>query len=96
MKGMGNMADKVHVIYSGQVQGVGFRWTTARIGRRFPVTGHVKNLPDRTVELEAQGAREELEAFLAAVDLEMKGNIDRASVVWSTGPAENQSFEIRH
>jgi len=96
MKGIGHMADKVRVIYSGQVQGVGFRWTTARIGRRFSVTGHVKNLPDRTVEIEAQGARAELEAFVAAVALEMKGNIAKADVEWSTGPAENQSFEIQH
>ena len=40
---------RCRVIYRGRVQGVGFRYTSASIARRFPVTGYVRNLPDGTV-----------------------------------------------
>ena len=37
------------------MQGVGFRYAVERLARRFPVTGFVKNLSDRRVELVAEG-----------------------------------------
>ena len=40
------------VIYSGRVQGVGFRFTTRQIASGYEVNGWVKNLPDGRVELE--------------------------------------------
>ena len=43
------------IIFHGRVQGVGFRYTTHRIARGFPVTGFVRNLTDGTVELVACG-----------------------------------------
>ena len=54
-----------NVLYSGRVQGVGFRYSTKRIASGFDVTGWVKNLPDGRVELLAQALEaDELEAFL--------------------------------
>lgn len=55
------------VIYHGRVQGVGFRYTTASIARRFPVTGYVKNLPNRTVELVIEGSSANLDDFVKEV-----------------------------
>jgi len=55
------------MIFTGTVQGVGFRFTTCRVARRFDVTGWVKNLPDGTVEVVAEGADEDLEALRAAI-----------------------------
>jgi len=56
------------VIYSGRVQGVGFRFTTRQIASGYEVTGWVKNLPDGRVEMQVMAAEaEELEGFLAAV-----------------------------
>lgn len=57
----------LQIIYSGRVQGVGFRATAQAIAGRFPIAGFVKNRPDRTVELVAQGAPEVVQAFLEAV-----------------------------
>ncbi|MEE3179555.1 MAG: acylphosphatase [Verrucomicrobiota bacterium] len=37
------------VIFSGRVQGVGFRYTTREIATGFDVVGAVRNLPDGTV-----------------------------------------------
>jgi acylphosphatase len=44
-----------HVIFIGRVQGVGFRFTTHRTAQRHQLTGFVRNLPDGTVEMLAQG-----------------------------------------
>lgn len=53
------MADVAkHIIFSGRVQGVGFRYTAQRIARRYELAGYVKNLPDGSVEMLAQGSSE--------------------------------------
>ncbi len=38
------------VLFSGRVQGVGFRYTTLRLARAMGVKGYVKNLEDGRVE----------------------------------------------
>jgi acylphosphatase len=55
------------VHYAGQVQGVGFRFTTVRIAHSHAVTGWVRNLADGRVALYAEGAAAEVERFLQAV-----------------------------
>ena len=55
------------IFYSGHVQGVGFRYTAKTVAAGFEISGTVRNLPDGRVELTAEGAREELEAFRAAI-----------------------------
>jgi acylphosphatase len=55
------------VLYTGRVQGVGFRWTTAEIATRFAVEGYVKNLSNGSVELVAQGKKSVVREFLDAV-----------------------------
>ena len=49
-----------HVIFSGRVQGVGFRYTCHRIAMRYELTGFVKNLPGNSVELLIQGHPEDI------------------------------------
>ena len=65
------------VIYSGHVQGVGFRYTVRRIASGYEVTGWVKNLPDGRVEMQAMAQEmAELEGFLEAVRTSaLRGNI---------------------
>ena len=53
--------------YSGAVQGVGFRATTAHLARAYPVTGWVRNLPDGRVQMLVEGPSERVAAFLLAV-----------------------------
>jgi len=57
----------LQILYSGRVQGVGFRATAQAIAARFPVAGFVKNRPDRTVELVVHGAPDVVRAYLDAV-----------------------------
>ena len=53
------------IIYKGDVQGVGFRFTVLRFANAFDsITGFVKNLPDGSVELFAEGLENEVESLL--------------------------------
>ena len=55
------------VIFSGRVQGVGFRYSTKEIATGFDVVGSVKNMPDDTVKMEIMGEDEEVEEYLSEV-----------------------------
>lgn len=47
-----------HVFVIGKVQGVGYRWSACSRAKELGLTGWVKNLPDRSVELCFQGGQE--------------------------------------
>jgi acylphosphatase len=47
----------------GRVQGVGFRWTAARIAQAMGLRGSIRNAPDGSVEVSAAGEREVLDRF---------------------------------
>ncbi|XAM01452.1 acylphosphatase [Phycisphaeraceae bacterium D3-23] len=63
------------ILYTGQVQGVGFRWTCERLARDFAVAGYVQNQGDGSVLLECEGDVDSVAAFLAAIDDAMGANI---------------------
>jgi len=48
----------------GVVQGVGFRWFVRREAQMRNIAGYVMNLPDGTVEVDAQGEPQKIEDFL--------------------------------
>jgi len=85
---------RAHVLYSGYVQGVGFRYTARSIASRFPVTGWVRNLADGSVELEAQGEKEEVQEYLAALAARMGGHIRDAKTSW-VGQTDEDGFSVR-
>ena len=83
------------VFYSGHVQGVGFRYSAKSVASGFEVTGTVRNLMDGRVELVAEGAREELEAFRSAIrDAGLAGFIRDEKVTWSDAKNDVRGFEI--
>jgi len=85
------------IYYSGQVQGVGFRYTTKTVATGFEIAGIVRNLSDGRVELTAEGARAELEAFRQAVrDAGLAGFIRDENVTWSEAQNEFRGFGIVH
>ncbi|TLU88473.1 MAG: acylphosphatase [Chlorobium sp.] len=47
---------RVHLIVSGHVQGVGYRMFIHRVASGLNLSGWVRNLPDGTVEIDAQGS----------------------------------------
>ena len=87
----------MHIFYSGCVQGVGFRYTAKTVAAGFEVTGVVRNLPDGCVELIAEGAPDELEAFREAVrGAGLAGLIRDERANWSDAQNEYHGFEIVH
>lgn len=57
------MASSYRFVVSGQVQGVGFRYSAMAQARRLGLTGWVANLPDGSVEGVAAGPDEALAQF---------------------------------
>ena len=82
------------VLYSGRVQGVGFRATAQDTAAGFPVGGYVRNLPGGDVELVAEGEPDAVEGFLAALANRMAGFIDRVTV-HDEPAAGRQGFVVR-
>ncbi len=81
-------------IYSGNVQGVGFRFTTLRIAANYKVTGTVKNLSDGKVEVIAEGLKAEVEMFLDELNDRMSGHIRNTKQHSSPGTGQYSSFNI--
>jgi acylphosphatase len=88
--------ERCTVLYSGHVQGVGFRYTTKSIARGHDVSGYVRNLPDGRVEMVAEGEPHEVDAFRRDVRDRFFNYIrdERCDVQAATG--EFAEFEIRH
>jgi acylphosphatase len=85
----------MQVLYSGQVQGVGFRYTVKSVATGFDVTGSVRNLPGGGVELVAEGAKDELEAFRQAIrESGLDHFIRQEDVSWQAASSEFRGFEI--
>ena len=83
------------MFYSGRVQGVGFRYTVRGLASGFEVTGIVRNLPDGRVELQAEGAKPELEEFRRAIqESELGGFIRQEQASWREASNEFRGFEI--
>ncbi len=86
---------RVHVHYSGRVQGVGFRYTVKSVVLGYDVLGIIRNLPDGRVELIAEGELDELEEFLQAVrDSGLRRNVQDEDIVWEDAQDEFRGFEI--
>jgi acylphosphatase len=70
MRGRRGMAEsldnrRIRLKIEGRVQGVFFRASAAEAAIRLGVKGWVKNLRDGSVEIMAEGKKEELDAFIA-------------------------------
>lgn len=58
---------RIHLIISGHVQGVGFRYFCLEQAQHLGISGFARNMPDGSVEVEAQGPKEKLDQFALAV-----------------------------
>ena len=89
------MKKRLRTLFSGTVQGVGFRFTTERMARRYLVTGYVQNLPNGQVEVLAEGEEKSLEEFLRAVRETFHSYIGKADVRWGDSTGEFKEFGIK-
>ena len=80
---MANVERKAYqIVVTGSVQGVGFRAFVEHLARKLRISGFVRNAPDYTVEILAEGDQTALELFIEGLK---EGNgwsrTDRVSVV---------------
>jgi acylphosphatase len=86
---------RLHAIVRGKVQGVSFRYYTLLRAHEIGVTGWVQNLPDRSVEVVAEGEAlllEELLAFLHRGPLAAR--VTAVEVEWFTATGDFTDFVI--
>jgi len=81
--------------FFGNVQGVGFRYTTRSTATGFEVSGYVRNLSNGSVELVAEGNNAEIERFLEMLRNRMSGHIDREEERESPATGEFSGFGVR-
>jgi len=89
------MNKRLHIYYSGMVQGVGFRFAVERTAMTLNLKGWVKNLRDGRVEAILDGEESKLTLFL---DKMMKGSmkpyIHSAEISWQDTIGESGDFRI--
>jgi acylphosphatase len=83
------------IIFAGRVQGVGFRYTAAATARTHCINGYVRNCPDGSVELVAEGPTADVERMLQALAHSFAGNIERQTVEEHPPADSLDGFEIR-
>ncbi|MFA6216348.1 MAG: acylphosphatase [Candidatus Omnitrophota bacterium] len=88
------MEKQIHVLYTGKVQGVGFRFTSESIARSLQVSGWVKNLSNGQVEVVAEAEEELLKDFLARINQVFARYIRDTQVDWQDATGEFDTFEI--
>jgi acylphosphatase len=81
---------------SGHVQGVGFRWSAASEARSLGINGYVKNLPDGSVYIEAEGTEMSVTRFIEWCKKGPSfGFVD--TVIFDKSPLKNyKDFRIEH
>ena len=89
------MLKHCHLIFTGDVQGVGFRYITKSIANRCNVKGWVRNLSDGSVELDVEGDIQDIDGFLLDVKQEFHTNIKNIQQQEIIDPAGYNDFVIR-
>jgi acylphosphatase len=82
-------------VFSGRVQGVGFRYTTEQIARDFKVTGYVRNMPYGKVELVVEGDEAEIDRLLQTLAERMEGFIKARTDTDMPATGQFKDFSIR-
>ena len=84
-----------HILFEGDVQFVGFRYTARLLARRLGLTGWVSNLQDGRVEAEAQGGVSALRAFLLRLKSQPHIHIARYTIDVIEPVPDERRFGIR-
>lgn len=85
-----------HAVVVGRVQGVGYRVFTLQAAQRHSIKGWVRNLPNRSVEVVAEGDELDLTEFLTEL---YKGpilsHVEDIKLTWDRTESTHTQFEIR-
>ncbi len=86
---------RVHLVVCGRVQGVGFRAFAQSEASTRGLHGWVRNRPEGTVEVEAEGPQVVLDAFLQALNQGPRfSQVDHIVVDWKEPTRHTSGFAI--
>ena len=88
------MRKRAHIMYSGMVQGVGFRWTARETAHDLAVSGWVRNLRDGSVEIEAEADEEVLEYFMRQIKKHFSSYIRKVTIEWIPPSGDTGDFTV--
>ena len=83
-----------HVVFSGRVQHVGFRYTSLYIARSLYLTGWVRNLKDGRVEMEIQGNPSCLRRFLIKLKSQPHIHIETTDIAVTEADENERHFKV--
>ena len=83
-----------HMVFIGRVQGVGFRFTAARVAERYGLTGFVRNLRDGTVEMLVQGPGGDIDNCVTDIQESFAGYIRETKIEEVAFNAQHTDFKI--
>jgi acylphosphatase len=87
--------ERLHALVRGKVQGVSFRWYTQQTALPLGLTGYARNLPDRSVEVVAEGERLQLETLLQFLPVgPPTARVDGVTVEWLPATGEFTDFRV--
>jgi len=86
---------EMYVLFKGIVQGVGFRYTTVRIARRYDLKGWVRNRLDGAVEMVIQGEREDVLKMIEDLKTQFQGYIQSSEVEYREPEEVFTDFSVR-
>lgn len=87
---------RLRAVVRGRVQGVGYRATTVHEARRLALAGWVRNLPDGTVEVLAEGGEPAVLGFVEYLRRGPNGaQVSRVETEWMEAKGDLQGFDIR-
>lgn len=88
---------RLHAIVSGRVQGVSFRYYTTQKAQQLNLTGWVRNNPDGTVEVVAEGDRADLDKLLEFLHTgSPAARVQHVDSTRETGQESFKSFSVRY
>lgn len=88
---------RAHIIVSGLVQGVCYRYFAVEQAQRLRLAGWVRNLPTGDVEAEAEGDRSAVEALIKAMKVGPRGaRVSDLKLEWIQPKGEAGGFHTRY
>ncbi|MCG0276008.1 MAG: acylphosphatase [Thermosediminibacteraceae bacterium] len=89
------MRKKARALIYGLVQGVGLRYSVYRKASQLGISGFVKNLPDGSVELVAEGEEDLINELLEYIKTGIRwARVEKIDVEWSEWEGKYRGFEI--
>ena len=81
----------------GRVQGVNFRWATRRLAQRLGLFGWVRNEPDGSVKIVAQGEEGKIKELIERLGNGLTfARVDKIEVGWTETEEQFNDFRIEY